>query len=70
MKIVSATVRMHTCDECHRREEWTDSWRWFGSIKDLDNGTTKKFCSESCAVAWTERTGAEADDMSTPQNPY
>jgi hypothetical protein len=62
--------KIHICHECNKHDVWSHTWQWFGSLKDLDDGTTTKFCSEACAVAWTERTGAKADDMSTPQNPY
>jgi hypothetical protein len=58
--------KSYTCYECGKHGLWDASWRWFGSLKDLDNHTTKNFCSEECAVKWSERTGAKAHDRSTP----
>ena len=69
MDTVLITGRVHVCIECDKRDYWGDTWRWFGSWKDLDDGTIKKFCSETCAIAWAEKTGAKAGDGSTPSSP-
>ena len=67
---VPVSGKVHICIECNKHDVWGETWRWFGSFKDLDNGTTKKFCCEACAVSWSLKTDAKASDKSTPQNPY
>ncbi len=41
--------REHTCCICGKTERWSDSWSWFGSINDLDDGNPiDKVCSDTC----------------------
>lgn len=47
---IVASGRLHVCSVCKTCSEWSDAWSWFGSYKDLDEGTAVlKFCSAVCA---------------------
>lgn len=44
-------ARLHSCDACGSVGPWTDSWLWFGSYKNQDDGKKiVKTCSEACRV--------------------
>lgn len=44
---------LHRCDICQACGPWTESWTWFGSYADLDDGKpVVKLCSKSCREAW------------------
>jgi len=43
----SLTGVIHTCDLCGHRGRWSDRWRWFGSLRNLDDGCVLKVC-ENC----------------------
>ena len=41
----------HVCDVCGHIGPWTDSWSWYGSYMDLDNGSQiVKACSDVCKL--------------------
>ena len=41
--------RMHTCYVCGKIDEWSESWSWYGSYDDIDNGkSVVKVCSAKC----------------------
>ena len=43
----------HMCTVCHTQGEWSSSWSWFGSYRDMDNnGTVPKFCGDVCRDQW------------------
>lgn len=45
-------IAVHQCSTCGKREEWGDTWSWFGSIADIENSrSVLKFCSAACAKA-------------------
>lgn len=49
IKAINPNVRHHRCDGCGQLGPWTDSWQWYGSYNDLDNGRrVLKMCSEAC----------------------
>lgn len=33
---------IHECSVCRKREHWSGSWMWYGSINDLDGGDPRK----------------------------
>jgi hypothetical protein len=40
---------LHCCCICGRLAPWGDGWSYYGSYKDLEDGTpVPKFCSEVC----------------------
>ena len=40
---------IHCCSTCGHRAPWDENWEWYGSYKDIDEGTpVAKFCSEKC----------------------
>lgn len=42
-------MAIHICTVCGKEENGTDSWMWFGSWADLDDGNPiLLICSESC----------------------
>lgn len=42
-------ARLHTCSACGGEGPWTETWGWYGSYLDLDNGLPMvKLCSEPC----------------------
>lgn len=41
-----------TCNECGSVSEWTDAHRWYGSLKQLDDGRkVHVVCSPKCQAA-------------------
>lgn len=48
--VVSAPGRVsHKCSICAKVGPWSESWSWFGSYKELeDGGDIFKFCSNEC----------------------
>lgn len=50
MREVTAPGRVsHTCSICGKIEPWSESWSWFGSYKELEDGKPiLKFCSDVC----------------------
>jgi hypothetical protein len=40
---------LHCCCICGHLDVWSGGWSYFGSLKELDEGTpVPKFCSEEC----------------------
>ena len=40
---------LHCCVVCGILERWSDSWIWYGSYQEEDDGVpVQKFCSEKC----------------------
>ena len=51
-----APKNLHTCVVCQKTDVWSDTWSWFGSIKNLDDGDVKiKVCSQDCYVKYEGR---------------
>lgn len=43
------SAERHTCDVCGITATWSDEWRWFGSLKSLEDcGHVIKVCSRIC----------------------
>lgn len=49
-KVVAIEVaQLYECSVCHKREAWGDTWCWYGSYADLDEGRpVVNFCSSEC----------------------
>lgn len=49
----AAGVKRWQCDNCERHSAWTDSWVWFGSLRDADDlgNNVPVFCSKVCGEA-------------------
>lgn len=45
---------LHKCSVCGGCAEWSDSWSWHGSYRDLDDGTIAKFCGPACRTQFSE----------------
>ncbi len=59
-------AKIHECSVCEKREAWTDSWIWYGSYQDLEDGKPiEKFCSELCKEREAMRT-APVPDKAVP----
>jgi hypothetical protein len=47
-----------TCDICGRQSLWGSSWRWYGSLADLEEAGgdgVVAICSDACAEGQTHR---------------
>lgn len=45
-------VRIHICTVCGKTGKWGMDWSWFGSERDVDDGSQiVKACSERCKIA-------------------
>jgi len=43
--------KIHICSICGKEGNWNDSWRWYGSYKDAEDGKPiEKYCSRECAL--------------------
>ena len=40
--------RLHRCSVCGECAEWSETWSWYGSYLDADDGKVAKFCSQEC----------------------
>jgi hypothetical protein len=41
--------RIHTCSVCGLQDVWGETWQWYGSYNDIDDGNPiTKVCSEAC----------------------
>lgn len=41
---------LHSCVVCEKLEPWSDEWKWWGSLNDVDDGEAlAKFCSDKCS---------------------
>lgn len=41
--------QLHSCVVCEKLEPWSDDWKYWGSVKDVDDGVAvAKFCSDKC----------------------
>ncbi len=41
--------RLHTCSMCGRTDTWGDTWEWYGSMREWDDGKPLiKVCSVKC----------------------
>jgi len=62
-------ARIHECSVCGRSGPWTETWGWYGSVADLDNGNpVVKVCSPECfasaqASGLIPRTATTIDDV-------
>lgn len=55
---------LHTCVICNKTDVWSDSWSWYGSLKDLDDGDVKiKVCSEACYFEYENNRGTKAKSL-------
>lgn len=60
--VSSEPARLHICSVCQTRGPWTESWGWYGSWKDIDEGRpVKKFCSDECRGKRKEFAGHEEE---------
>ena len=42
---------VHQCSVCSERGPWTDSWIWYGSYQELEDGDPiVKMCGDQCAA--------------------
>lgn len=41
--------RLYRCRDCGAVDHWKEGWRWFGSIKDLDDGVDVPCFCPKCA---------------------
>lgn len=44
-------VKLWTCSVCGHVGEWTGEWRWYGSMRDMDDGRWDRItvvCSPEC----------------------
>ena len=40
---------LHTCSLCGKVERWGETWEWYGSYKDIDDGKPIiKVCGQPC----------------------
>lgn len=47
---------LHKCSVCHTEGVWTDSWVWYGSYRELDDGApVVKLCSAKCKAEHSRR---------------
>lgn len=50
--------RVYTCTVCGHQGVWSESWSWYGSYKQLDDGDeVVKTCSEKCRKRSRRRGG-------------
>lgn len=62
MKVFESTDRVYRCDECGSLSTWTDEHRWYGSLKQLDDGRKLHIvCSPKC-----QRASAAAGRVNDP----
>ena len=46
------TRQRWVCDACGKVEVWGPGWSWFGSYRDLEDGTdVPTWCSDQCRPA-------------------
>ena len=49
MRDKTAFIGRHICTVCGRRDNWGDSWQWYGSLRDQEDGKAIiKTCSDKC----------------------
>lgn len=45
----------HTCSTCGEKSAWDENWKWYGSIRELEDlragDELMKFCSDKCIEA-------------------
>ena len=40
---------LHCCAVCDKLAPWDYNWSWYGSYKEMEDGTpVQKFCSDKC----------------------
>lgn len=39
---------LHQCSVCGECGEWSETWSWYGSYREADEGMVAKFCSAAC----------------------
>jgi hypothetical protein len=44
----SSSMQLHKCSICGKIDWWSDSWVWYGSLSDYDEGKIIKLCSADC----------------------
>jgi hypothetical protein len=55
--ILVEPAKTYTCEECGKISAWTDSWRWYGSYQDLDEGKPViHLCSPECQEHYAMQT--------------
>ena len=40
--------QLHRCSVCGHCGEWSNSWLWYGSLREADEGNILKFCGSQC----------------------
>ena len=60
MRKRSKSGRVHTCEQCGKRDAWGPGWIWLiapvASKHPGENGQEMpvRFCSDACETAWLE----------------